>query len=187
MGDPLSVAKSDSTSIEGLEAVFVEQVSTGQDTYTELDSPAQDTIQGQYNPGQRDVQAWTVEEAASQLGVSSKTILRRLQKGTLKGFKVPGQFGLEWRVAQDSPSQPTAPAMDKTPQDTVEIIQLRTKVELMSSELKELKQQLQGASYRNGYLEAQSEAFQNQIKLLTDSQHRKGWWARFSSWFMTSR
>lgn len=36
---------------------------------------------------------------------------------------------------------------------------------------------------RNGYLQAQMETSQETIKLLTDSQHKPGWWAKFSSWF----
>jgi Helix-turn-helix domain len=42
---------------------------------------------------------------------------------------------------------------------------------------------LQAANYRIGYLESQLENQREQIKLLTDSQHKGGWWARFSSWF----
>jgi hypothetical protein len=34
------------------------------------------------------------------------------------------------------------------------------------------------------YLRAQVEEKESQLKLLTDSQHNRGWWVRFSSWFM---
>ena len=51
--------------------------------------------------------------------------------------------------------------------------------------------QLQGASFRTGYLESKVESLNNElqnqtetIKLLTDSQHNAGWWHRFSSWFI---
>jgi excisionase family DNA binding protein len=46
---------------------------------------------------------------------------------------------------------------------------------------------LQAANYRIGYLEAQLEAERQQVKLLTDSQHKPGWWARFSSWFFKAQ
>jgi hypothetical protein len=49
--------------------------------------------------------------------------------------------------------------------------------------IRDLQNQLQAASFRNGYLESQLENQREQIKLLTDSQHKGGWWARFSSWF----
>jgi hypothetical protein len=37
------------------------------------------------------------------------------------------------------------------------------------------------------YLRAQIEEKEIQVKLLTDSQHKRGWWARFGSWFMGVR
>lgn len=40
---------------------------------------------------------------------------------------------------------------------------------------------------RTGYLQAQADTAQETIKLLTDSQQKTGWWARFSSWFFRSR
>ena len=46
----------------------------------------------------------------------------------------------------------------------------------------ELEAQLQAATWRNGYLEAQLEAERQQVKLLTDSQHKPGWWPRFKKW-----
>lgn len=45
-------------------------------------------------------------------------------------------------------------------------------------------EKLEAASMRIGYLEARTENYETQIKLLTDSQHKRGWWARFSSWFV---
>ena len=33
------------------------------------------------------------------------------------------------------------------------------------------------------YLRSQIDEKENQVKLLTDSQHKKGWWAHFCSWF----
>lgn len=45
-----------------------------------------------------------------------------------------------------------------------------------------LLKELEGATFRIGYLEAQLAEREQQIKLLTDSQHRPGWWARFKKW-----
>ena len=42
---------------------------------------------------------------------------------------------------------------------------------------------LQAATFRNGYLEAQLENREREIKLLTDNQHKRGGWVRFWSWF----
>ncbi len=52
----------------------------------------------------------------------------------------------------------------------------------------ELESKLQAAAWRNGYLESKLEERDQQIKLLTDSQYnQRGWWAKFSSWFLGSR
>lgn len=45
-------------------------------------------------------------------------------------------------------------------------------------------EKLEAASMRIGYLEARTENYETQIKLLTDSQHKRGWWARFGAWFL---
>ncbi len=45
-----------------------------------------------------------------------------------------------------------------------------------------LLKELEGATFRIGYLEAQLAEREQQIKLLTDSQHKPGLWARFKKW-----
>jgi hypothetical protein len=45
-----------------------------------------------------------------------------------------------------------------------------------------LLKELEGATFRIGYLEAQLAERDQQIRLLTDSQHNPGWWARFKKW-----
>ncbi len=47
-----------------------------------------------------------------------------------------------------------------------------------------LLKELEGATYRIGYLEAQLAERDVQIKLLTDSQHKPSQWARFKKWFL---
>jgi len=49
--------------------------------------------------------------------------------------------------------------------------------------LREKDRELQAASFRNGYLEAQLQAKDEQIKLLTDERHRGGRWERLKRWF----
>jgi hypothetical protein len=73
------------------------------------------------------------------------------------------------------------------PGPDLEVIELRIKLELAEQEKAEIKAQLEGATYRNGYLEAQLEAERQTVKLLTDSQHKPSWWAKFASWFMGHR
>ncbi len=69
-----------------------------------------------------------------------------------------------------------------------ELIELRTRLSISESENTKLKERLQGAAYRNGFLESKLEDKDQQLKLLTDSQHdRRGWWARFATWFIGAR
>ena len=186
----------------GLDDFFAAEDRSGQPSLDVLDNPVQD-------------KGWTVSEAAQHLQVSEKTILRRLQKGSISGTKVAGQFGLEWRIspsviaarkptvvseqlnpiqnhpqAQDTPAQVVELVQDSTAQDNC-LAQDRTVLDRIIDEQKQeiaaLRTQLEGAIYRNGYLESKLEDREQQILLLTDSQNKQGWWARFSSWFFRSR
>lgn len=51
-----------------------------------------------------------------------------------------------------------------------------------SEKLEDANRKLESANYRIGYLEAQSQTYQEQIKLLTDSQHKPSWWQKLTSW-----
>ena len=53
--------------------------------------------------------------------------------------------------------------------------------------LKEKDAKIEALLMRNGYLQSQVETSQEAIKLLTDSQHKRGWWAKFSSWFFKAQ
>ena len=43
----------------------------------------------------------SVQEAADCLGVTAKTVRRRIKQGTLRSFKMPTSQGFEWRVQLD--------------------------------------------------------------------------------------
>lgn len=145
-----------------------------------------------------------VPEAAKLLGLSVKTVKDRLRKGTLAGFKQRDKFGERWLVSIDqnnlvvpattreyqvaptcemafvlagSPTESllVAPTKEQaTPPDLTVLVEL----------LEKKDRELQAASCQIGYLRAQLESKDEQIKLLTDSQHKQGWWAKFASWFM---
>ena len=94
MGNPAINKVTNPLAIEGLEELLLGQDRSGQVKDTHRDSPGQLTTKAQDSspqvtappldsPGQDNNSAWTVEEAAKNLGVSVKTILRRLQKGSL--------------------------------------------------------------------------------------------------------
>lgn len=56
---------------------------------------------------------------------------------------------------------------------------LLARITEVESKLSDAQNALQSANWRNGYLESQLESQRDQIKLLTDSQHKPGWWQRF--------
>jgi excisionase family DNA binding protein len=119
---------------------------------------------------------WTPEQAAKALGKSVRTIRRMLQDGSLKGYKVPGKRRDEWRVK----------AVAVSANETVSVpIQkaLVTENDRLWQLLKEKDAKLEALTMRTGYLEAQLDSHKEQIKLLTDSKHKAGWWIRFCSWF----
>lgn len=67
------------------------------------------------------------------------------------------------------------------------IQRLLEQVETERNYSKSLNERLEAANHRNGYLEAQVDQQVEQLKLLTDSQHKGGWWSRFFSWFTTGQ
>jgi hypothetical protein len=61
------------------------------------------------------VQSWSLKEAADNLGISINTVRKRLQQGTLEGFKVDGPYGPEWRISPPGEKSETQQAPVETP------------------------------------------------------------------------
>lgn len=150
----------------------------------------------------------TVEQAASLLGISTNAVCKRLRKGVLKGTKKPGKFKDEWLVegkglikvveldftpVQDSPSESvddsrsfqdqTPPSPSSLQDSSPELLQLIDLVEKQAAKLEIAAGQI---GYLQAQLESQTnllEAKDSQIKLLTDSQEKQGWWKQLCSWF----
>jgi hypothetical protein len=154
---------------------------------------------------QGDPDHWTLSIAAQQLQVSVVTIRRKLQKGQLTGYKVQGTNGLEWRIippdyllrAEQGDSDQT-PIIEQSDSGQTPITEQgdsdqtpvndqgdpdHVVIDALLKQLANAQKELQAAVWRNGYLEAQLEAERQQVKLLTDSQHKPGWWTKFMSWF----
>jgi hypothetical protein len=193
----------DLISVEGLDDVFAEIVEGTPEVIPEgapipeQESPQAIPIQSKDMP-----QGIPVEEAAKIFGTSTKAIIKRLQKGTLSGFKVPSKFGNKWQVAPEAIPPLSKGTPRAIPQGIPELTNATPEeIPAQSKDMpqgvpveivQELLKKVEALTYRNGYLESQVaerdrqiENHQEQIKLLTDSQHKRGWWARFSSWFMT--
>lgn len=139
---------------------------------------------------------WTVDDAIKKLGITKRTVLRKIKNGELTGFKVPGVYGQEWRlypiVGTGDLSPVTSGPGDRqlVTSDSVDMIdELRSQIIGLKSENSALQKDLQAANWRNGYLEAQTELKNEQIKLLTESKHneQQSFFARFSNWFFGRR
>jgi excisionase family DNA binding protein len=192
--EPAKEIKTDSLSVEGLEEVF-DQPSH---TLRSVDDEAMRTAS-------TDLDQWTISEAAQQLKLSTGTIRRRLQNGRLKGFKVEGLNGPEWRIIPpgsiveavientDNPIETLTSQVDHGSHTQIKNIDQpvqavpnypgHTVINEHLVVIKEMQSKLEALTYRNGYLEAQLENHQETIKLLTDSQHKRGRWLNFWSWF----
>ena len=165
------------------------------------------------NPSQEPV---PVDLAAKLLGSSVNALKKQLRKGNVIGHKLDTKHGSKWFVEPSELSRlaptdanlcqapvatcasiesapvPTDANLCQVPVTTCSVIQsepVPTSVETDEhlNYIQELQLKLEGATYRIGYLEAQLENERAQIKLLTDSQHKGGWWAKFSSWFFKGK
>jgi len=192
--EPAKEIETDSLSVEGLEEVFDQPVHT----LRSMDDEAVHTVS-------TDLDQWTISEAAQQLKLSTGTIRRRLPNGRLKGFKVEGLNGPEWRIippgriveavieSTDNPIETLASQADhgthtqiKSADQPVQAVPNHPGHTVINEHLeviKEMQSKLEALTYRNGYLQAQLENHQETIKLLTDSQHKRGRWWSFWSWF----
>lgn len=125
---------------------------------------------------------YTVEQTASILGLSVKTVRRKLASGKLDGYKISGPNGPEWRVKSESldnvhtqtQARPACP----------EPVQGQQTGTLDTTIFKDLLEKIEVLTYKTGYLEAQLAAKENElreVKLLVDSR-KGGWWSRFCNW-----
>ena len=150
-----------------------------------------------------------VEQAATQLGLSVKTVKDRLRKGTLKGYKERGKFGERWMVCLGRDYLVVLSSPEESTRDTDVVVPTGMTLEPLTELLKQKDKELQAAHWRNGYLEAILSERDAQLKLLPDyqskaaeadqlleriqqletalaAQETHGTWAKICSWFKPS-
>ncbi len=195
----------ESTNLEGLDSLF-DRGANSLEVVREQDATSNASVRVP-------VEYLDVEEAARRLDISVRAVQKRLKKGSLIGSKIKTGSLERWVIdaaclpAIDSPCpspnliemdanlvelgrehSDELSCLDANPfYDGRELGANQDASSFKDEMIKELQHKLEAASYRLGYLEHQIETQSNQIKLLTDSQHEGGWWAKFSSWFFKGK
>jgi excisionase family DNA binding protein len=123
----------------------------------------------------------TVTEAARLLDISKRTIWRRIRDGELASRSngretfVAIPASLEIKMAQDRSKSDKAKAPHTAQVTDTEVTAIKT-------ELERTKSELMAVTCRAQYLQGQVDLYEQHFKLLVDSQHKAGWWARFRTW-----
>lgn len=134
------------------------------------------------------VTLWTLQDAAEHLATSTRTILRKLKNGSLKGRKVIGANGPEWRIDPIAPPVTTATSVktpvkpvggdnastdDTTPDKTVQVL-----LRVIESQAEQLKVASEIMLYQRQQLADK----ESELKLLT--MNKASWWQSFCHWFI---
>lgn len=134
----------------------------------------------------------SMAEASRRLKVPYPTLRRQVLSG-----KIPSEPGLDGKplvklnISENSKTEMNTnensmninEQIEYSPENSPIIQALLGELQREREFSRQLTVKLEAASHRNGFLEAQSQTYQDQIKLLTDSQHKRGWWQTVSSWF----
>lgn len=106
----------DVTSLDGLDTLFESDAEVVEQAAALSQADTTHDVDG--------VLTWSLQDAADNLGLSKRTILRRLKTGALLGQKITGNFGPEWRItppangsAAVTPSSHHVTPSDNHPQD----------------------------------------------------------------------
>lgn len=171
MGQPEFEMTNSHLTVDGLEEIFIES----------------ETVAQPFREGDATLpRGLTFKEACDYFALKPTALRTRIKSGEITAEKTEGINGPEWRIYPAQPSRNpsghfTQPLRGTEPDKLMEMIQD------LQSKLDKANQQLQAASFRNGYLESQVDSHKEQIKLLVDSQHNNHpWWHRFGSWFKVS-
>lgn len=177
-------------SLVGFEKVFVQ---LEQRTNNEQSSEKVDVHEHIHDVDTDSTELVSMAEAARRLKMPYPTLRRQVLAGKLPSIQGPDGKPLVKLMATEHSAnrhEQTANKAEHSSANSENSTTIQRLLELIEAErayARSLNEKLEAANHRNGYLEAQTEGYQDQIKLLTDSQHKRGWWARFASWFVTGR
>lgn len=129
---------------------------------------------------------WKVEEVAEFLGLSTKTIRRRLKTGKIDGYLIDGSNGPEWRIKQSSLDN--VPGRDSSVNDPPSDVQGGVDKSADKVLITELISKIEALTYRNGYLESQLVEREKELRLLAELSTKKSKrWSGFWQWFTNSK
>lgn len=147
---------------------------------------------------------YSVSEIVNLLGLPRSTVYRQINSGKfltdngpdgklrilLRQSEIPVSSFETHRNLVEIPFETveTVPFSRETTPENAEIPHEKLETDNSAKvDVSELLRKLEAATYRIGYLESKLEDRDEKIKLLTDSQHKGGWWAKFSSWFFKGK
>ncbi len=129
---------------------------------------------------------YSIAEAAQALGVSEKTIRRRIHRGEIKAEKVPTRFGDTWQIselpeeAEPLPVGYKRPSLDELKSQQDQLLaqhqELIRQNETLIGQNRELNNKNLDLARLVGGLQVQNQQLSGQIKLLEAPQ--KSWWRK---------
>ncbi len=128
---------------------------------------------------------WSIKEAAAVLGLSEKTIRRRIKDGSIKAEQITGKYGVEYRI-MDLNSVPAEVMegngweLDSGGEERRLSVGEEGALNKALDMIRDLQAEVEKLSAQVGFLQAQLMEAQNRIKLL--SAPKQPWWQRLLWW-----
>lgn len=174
-------------SLNGFERIFVQVAEANIHEQNSADATNHEHIQS-FNA--ESFELVTMAEASRRLSMPYPTLRRHVLSGKIPSAPGPdGKAMVKLMAGEQSPMTENG-SVNSNEQSKVlsefslTIQRVLDQLEAERQRSVALSAKLEAASHRNGYLEAQLVGKEEQIKLLTDSQHKTGWWSRFCFWFV---
>ena len=121
-------------------------------------------------------QYWTIKEAAEALGVSEKTVRRRIKDGILDAQQIPGKYGTEYRITLLKDALPMDKGLD---------IEENTALAKALDIIKALQEENERLAGQVGFLQAQVIELDSKVRLLAEPKRRRSWLQRLLWWRIT--